>query len=93
MKENNGDRKQAGIDDNEVDYDVDIDDFDIGDLDSNNDRTFQVSVTLLCFCCWLRIADFSLSHNTGAARQGFSESRQSHQEGKHQPTKVRSPNC
>ena len=53
MKEDNGDRKKAGIDEEEVDYDVDIDDFDIGDLDSTNDRTFQVSKVLVFLCCWL----------------------------------------
>ena len=92
-KKNNCDRKKAGIDEDKIFFDVDSNDFDIGDLDSANDRTFQVSATLPCLFFWLCIANFSLSHNTGAAGQGFLESRQSHQEGKHQPTKVRSSDC
>ena len=43
-KPDTGDRKKLGIDEKEDDFDVDVEEFDNGDLDEVNDATFQASI-------------------------------------------------
>ena len=81
VKADTGDRKKLGIDKKEDDFDVDIEEFDNGDLDDVNDATFQASIGFPRHCSHLSCPSHipaPLLHIVGHAVEHAKKARHPH---------------